>query len=159
MTKNAPTATAVKKLAQELLNLLNLSATVTVHKVKNEDPSEPAFHLEIDSPEESGLLIGSHGTTLNALQSFLALALKQQTGHWARITLDVGQWRARHEQYLSDLALQAAERARHTGEPQPLYNLKPAQRRIVHLALSHEKDISTESFGEGENRYLVVKTR
>lgn len=159
MTKAAPTASSVKKLATQLLDLLGLSCSLDVKKIKSDDSSEPAFHLEIDSPEESGLLIGSHGATLNAIQSFLALALKQQTGSWARITLDVGQWRVRHEQYLAELALQAADRARHTGEPQPLYNLKPAQRRIVHLALSHEKDISTESFGEGENRYLVVKTR
>jgi spoIIIJ-associated protein len=145
------------KLTNKLLELLGIEASVNIEKIKQEDSSEVALHVEIDAQTESGLLIGAHGATLNAIQSFLALALKQKTGEWARINLDVGQWRQRHEEYLAELAHQAAERARSTGEPQHLYNLTPAQRRIVHLALSRQKDISTESLGEGENRYLIVK--
>jgi spoIIIJ-associated protein len=85
------------------------------------------------------------------------MALKQQTGEWVRIVVDIGDWRQKHESHLASLAQAAAERAKATGEPQPLYNLTPSQRRVVHLALVGRDDVATESQGEGASRYLVVK--
>jgi len=145
-------------LTRQLLDLLAVPVSFILSEYQDPDSGETAFYLALEAEDESGLLIGSHGATLDALQSFLTLAMKQKTGDWVRVYLDVGQWRERHEEYLADLARQTAERARLTGEPQHLYNLKPAQRRIIHLALSNEKDIATESQGEGENRYLIVKS-
>ena len=38
-------------------------------------------------------------------------------------------------------------------------DLTPAQRRVIHMALSEDSEIETESQGEGEERYLVVKPK
>ena len=57
------------------------------------------------------------------------------------------------------MADQISQRVVETGQPQPIYNLTPTQRRIVHLALSESKDVETESTGEGEERYLLVKPK
>ena len=56
-------------------------------------------------------------------------------------------------------AASAVSRAKATGEGQPLYNLNAGQRRTIHMYLANEKTISTESFGEGKERYLVVKPK
>ena len=156
MAKKAKTDTKgeLESLTKTLLDLVGIDAQVNVEKIK--DPEE-SLHLTIDAKDESGLLIGSHGTTLSALESFLAISLKQKTGEWVRVVLDIGDWRKNHEEYLTNLAEAAAHRARATSEPQHLYNLSPSQRRIIHVYLQGEKDITTESEGEGENRYLVVK--
>jgi spoIIIJ-associated protein len=73
--------------------------------------------------------------------------------------VNVGDYREKEEDYLKSLAASTAQRARETKEPQNLYNLKPWQRRIIHLALSEEKDLTTESMGEGEERYLIIKPK
>ncbi len=142
----------ILEIAHELFGLLGVNADVKV-----EDKDE-AYQVLIES-SDSGLLIGAHGTTLNAIQSFLAMAMKSKTGEWVRINVDVGGWKARHDEYLEELAQQAAERVRSTNEAQHLYNLSPAQRRVIHTYLGKEKDLITESVGEGEARYLVVKPK
>jgi len=140
----------VQKITEELLKLLEVDATVKVSE------KEDNISVIVKPEGDAGLLIGAHGSTLAALQSFINLAIKQKTGEWARIVLDIGDWREKQDAQLEELADQAAMRARETGEPQHLYNLSPAQRRVVHMALSKMKDILTESQGEGTGRYLVV---
>ncbi len=149
----------VKTLIKELFASLGIEASAKVKLVDQEGSEEKEIYLEIAAPEETGLLIGAHGSTLNAIQSFIAMSLKQKTGDWYRVVVEIGDWRKKQEEYLVGLAKQAAERARLTGEPQNLYNLKPSQRRIIHLSLSKEEGIETESQGEGESRYLIVKPK
>lgn len=148
----------VKDLTQEtvekLLELLEIEAEVTTEAGKDDEGFTAS--IIVNPQSEAGLLIGSHGTTLNAIQSFISLSLKQKTGEWVRIMLDVGEWRQKHNEQLEELAKSAAERARETGESQHLYNLSPSQRRVVHMTLSQEEGIETSSEGEGIGRYLVV---
>lgn len=144
------------KIAEELFGIIGIDASIDVQEDKAED-SQKVYLVTVDAPREAGLLIGAHGSTLQAIQSFLAMALKQKTGDWVRVVVDIGDWRQKHEAHLATLAKQAADRARQTGQPEPLYNLTPAQRRVVHMALSTEEGITTESEGEGSSRYLIVK--
>lgn len=148
----------VKEITQEtatkLLELLDVTAEVSSEVSKDDEGFTASIIINPDS--EAGLLIGSHGTTLNAIQSFISLTLKQKTGEWVRIMLDVGEWRQKHNEQLEELAQQAASRARETGEAQHLYNLSPSQRRVVHMALSKEEGVESSSEGEGAGRYLVV---
>ncbi len=139
-------------LSGELFALLGIGAKIDVQL--NE-----TLKIDIEPDKEVGLLIGRHGETLNAIQFFLRVAIAQKTGSWPRTVVNIGDWRVKQEEHLEFLAKQAAERAKLTGEPQYLYNLSPGQRRIIHLALSDNKDIETESEGEGEERFLVIKIK
>jgi spoIIIJ-associated protein len=125
----------------------------------SEDKKNEAVRIDIETEEETGLLIGRHGETIEAIQSILGMMLKKKTGDWVRIIVDVGGWREKQEERLRDLATQTAERAKETGEGQPLYNLSPAQRRVIHLALADNPDIETESAGEDEERYLIIRPK
>lgn len=145
----------VKTLVLELLGKVGVEAQVEVQEEGT--GVDRSFGVSIEAPEEAGLLIGAHGTTLAAIQSFIAMAIKQKTGEWVRVVVDVGDWRTKHEEHLAVLAHQTAERAKATGQEQMLYNLTPSQRRVVHLVLSEENGVVTESVGEGAARYLVVK--
>ena len=144
-----------QKLSEELLTLMGVDAKVDV----SEDKENQALVVDISSDNETGLLIGRHGQTLLSVQAAIGMMLKQKLGEWVRVIVNVGDWRQKEEQHLKELAESTAERARTTGEPQPIYNLTPSQRRIVHLTLSEDPDLSTESEGEGEERYLVVKKK
>ena len=67
--------------------------------------------------------------------------------------------REKQEKYLKNLAEQAASRAKETGDAQTLYNLNPTQRRIIHLYLAEDSGVETESMGEGEDRFLIVRPK
>lgn len=146
----------LQKLTEELLVLTGVEAKVFV-EVTDTD-KEKIYEVNIET-DQAGLLIGNKGETLSAIESFLAMVLKQKTGEWVKVVLEIGDWRAKQEDYLKNLAQQAALRARETKEPQPLYNLNGAQRRIIHMELANETDLVTESEGEEKDRYLVVKVK
>ena len=156
--KNIPLkekVSSVQKLIEKLLELMGTKAKA----VTMEDKENEAIRVNIEADEETGLLIGRHGETLDALQVMLGMMVYQESKEWIRIIVNIGDWREKQEDQLKNLALQAAERARETGEPQTLFNLNAAQRRIVHLVLTEEEDIETESSGEGKERYLVIKQK
>lgn len=144
---------ALESAANETLSLMGTSAKASVEFDKEGD----TYVVNIESSEETGLLIGKKGENLSSLQLLLAVILKNKTGEWKRVLVNVGDYREKEESYLKDLAESAVARAKETGQPQNLYNLKAWQRRIVHMFLSENKDVVTESEGEGENRYLVIK--
>jgi spoIIIJ-associated protein len=145
----------VESLAKELLELIG----VTVKPEVFEDVQNEAIVVLLKTQDEAGLLIGRHGQTIESLQAALGMLAKEKLGEWTRIIVNVGDWREKQEEYLKSLAETAAERAKSTGEDQPLYNLTASQRRVIHLFLSEDPEITTESVGEGEERYLIVKKK
>ena len=145
----------VQKDANELLALMGTKAKAKAEEDKEND----VLFVNIKTEEETGLLIGHHGETLNSLQSVLGLMFRQRTGEWKRMLVNVGDWREKQEEYLKEMARVTAERATQTGEAQNLYNLSASQRRVIHMALSEDKGVETESVGEGDERYLVIKPK
>jgi spoIIIJ-associated protein len=142
----------VEEVSKKLLSLMEIDL---VPKVSTDEDNQ-AIRIDIDAGDEAGLLIGSRGYTLNSLQMIIGLLVRKETDEWVRVLVDVADWRDKEKERLNEIAEQAAERAVATGEPQHLYNLTPAQRRLVHIALSGDNRVTTESEGEGEERYLVV---
>lgn len=145
----------LKKLAEELLSLMSTTSTVEV----SFDKENEAYVVNINATAETGLLIGKKGETLSSIQKILGVMLKGKTGEWYRVVVNIGDYREKEEDYLKNLAMGAATRARETKEPQSLYNLEAWQRRIIHMYLAEEKDIVTESSGEGLERYLIIKIK
>ena len=139
-------------ISKDLFGFMGVTATPSTSYNQEND----TFVVTVEAGDETGLLIGRKGETLASIQTILGIALKQKVGDWHRVVVNVGDYLEKEEDYLKNLASSAAARAKETGEPQSLYNLKPAQRRIVHMFLSEDKEVSTESIGEGEERYLVV---
>jgi spoIIIJ-associated protein len=145
----------LQKITDELLSLMSTKAKATVSFDK---PNE-AYIVNVEAGDETGLLIGKKGETLTSIQTMLGILFKQKTDEWNRVVVNIGDYREKEEDYLKGLATTTAERAKETKEPQSLYNLTAAQRRIVHMTLSEDEDVETESVGEGEERYLVVKSK
>lgn len=162
MTKKVKSVDAVdlaKKTTEGLLSLMTVSGSVETSTLPSDNQEEQTISVTIKAPEEAGLLIGAHGSTLAAIQSFVAISLKQQTDVWYRVVVDVGDWREKQEEYLKGLAQQAAQRTKATHEPQHLYNLTSSQRRVIHTVLGEDPLLETESQGEGESRFLIVRMK
>lgn len=145
----------LKRITEQLLDLMKVSAEVAVSYDKNDE----VFVVAVDAGEATGLLIGKRGETLLSIQNILGVLYKQEIGEWGKIVLNVGDYRQKEEEYLKTLAENTAQRAVETGNPQNLYSLKAWQRRIIHMFLSEKKEVTTTSEGEGEDRYLIVSPK
>ena len=145
----------IENVAVEFFRLLGTSSKCKV----SFDKENEIYLLDIDAGEEAGLLIGKKGETINAIQTLINQIIRQRKGEWVRVIVNIADFREKEKSRMTDLAVQTAARVRETGEPQNLYNLTPSQRRAVHLALAEEKDLHTESVGEGVERYLVVSIK
>lgn len=152
MEKNTET---LKNITEKLLSLMSVPAKIEVGYDKNDE----VFVVDIDAGDATGLLIGKRGETLLSIQNVLGVLLKQETGEWKKIVVNVGDYREKEEEYLKSLAENTAQRAVETGNAQNLYNLKAWQRRVIHMFLADSKDVETTSEGEGEDRYLVVSPK
>ncbi|MBE3559332.1 MAG: protein jag [Ktedonobacteraceae bacterium] len=138
---------------QHILRYLNIHATVQVR-------STSPLTLNIHGINENlGLLIGRRGETLAALQLLVNLIVSHRTRHRIRIIVDAENYRLRREENLRSLAQRVAQQVRNYRRSIALEAMPPHERRIVHLALSDSKDISTESIGEGDERRVVISLK
>src|SRR3990167_11506854 len=154
MTNKVDLIETIEKLTKELLTLAGVDVTVKV-----EENEEGNYEVNLETIEETGLLIGFRGENINAIQTVLGIMVKGVTGDWVRILVNIGDYRQKQDQKLFILADQSADRAIETKEPQPIYNLTAGQRRTIHMYLSKREDVVTESQGENLERFLVVKSK
>ena len=104
-------------------------------------------------------LIGRRGTTLRALQFVLSIMVNKQLERRIRLVVDADGYRQRRESLLEGMAERLAQRVRVTGQQMVLEPMPPDERRIVHLALVDDPEVTTESEGAGDNRRVVIKPR
>lgn len=109
--------------------------------------------------EDSGIIIGYHGETLEALQIVLALMLAKETGEFKRVSIEVGDYKKNREDWLEKLALDAKDKIINGEKEVYLTDLKAWERRVVHMILQNDEQVITESSGEGKERVLVIKPK
>ncbi|MBI4079183.1 MAG: KH domain-containing protein [Candidatus Levybacteria bacterium] len=144
--------TVVEKTAKKLLDTLGIEATLTA--ATNQDTIELVLETQ-----DSGVVIGYHGEALESLQLLIALAASKKIGRFIRVSLEVGDYKKNRISWLENLAFSAKEEAVAKQQEVLLPSLKSWERRIVHMYLADDKDIVSESVGEGRDRTLVVKPR
>ncbi len=143
----------IKDIAVELLSALQLDGEAEV-KLLEED----TYQVSINTPD-SGLLIGFHGDTLSSFQLILGIMVYKKLGQWEKIVVEVGDYRAKREEQLKEMATGFANRAITTNSPVTFPYLTAADRRVIHIALKDHPQITAESIGEGEQRRLIVKPK
>ncbi len=146
-------ADKVKTITEDLLSRLGITGTVLVDV---DETSAYRVHIET---EETGLLIGFHGRTLESFQIILGLLVSRGLEEWVRVYVNVGDYREKREESLMLMAQHAAERATAAGRPIEIPNLSASERRVIHLTLAGDDRVETESVGEGSRRTLLVKPR
>jgi spoIIIJ-associated protein len=140
-------------VTEDLLKRLGVEGAVSVDIDETE-----AYRVHIET-EETGLLIGFHGKTLESLQIILGLLVSKALGSWVRVYVNVGDYREKREEALMLMAQQAAERSLAQGRAIELSHLSASERRVIHLTLSGDERVETESIGEGTRRTLLVKPK
>jgi len=143
----------VKQTTEDLLKRLDIAGQVAV------DVDETgAFRVHIET-EETGLLIGFHGKTLESFQIILGILVSKELSQWVKVYVNVGDYREKREEALMLMAQHAAERAIAAGRSIELPRLSASERRVIHLTLAGDERVETESVGEGASRTLLVKPK
>ncbi len=101
-------------------------------------------------------LVGDRGAVLDALQELARLAAAAETGVRSRLMLDIGGYRARRREELSELGRDAARRVLDSGETEKLAAMNPFERTIVHDAVAAVEGVTSSSEGEEPRRRVVV---
>ena len=144
-----------KEILETLIKHLDFEAEIRL----SGEGSETVLNVAGTSPEaveELGNLIGRRGERLQAIQHLVNLMLSRKLGEWARVTVDIEEYRGRREAQLRALARKAGERVRETGRAVQLEPMTALERRWVHMELQGAPGIATESAGEEPERRVVV---
>lgn len=120
--------------------------------------SDGNIYLDIKTPN-AGLVIGRRGRTLDAMQHILNCIVNRSSLVKRRIIVDTEQYRERREEILVNLAQKLASRVKSTGQEVVVDPMNPQDRRIVHLALQDDGEVTTFSRGEGSFRSVVITAR
>lgn len=143
------TETVILAEAENLLSLLGIQGHCQVREENG------CYYLDIESVD-SALLIGRHGVNLDAFELILNLILAKKIKDGERVVLDIAGFRKKREEQLVSLAQKIAQKVKESGRPETVFNLKPRERRVIHLALSNNPYVETASEGEDEGRRLVI---
>jgi spoIIIJ-associated protein len=116
----------------------------------------PRTFIDIEG-EDVGILIGKHGQTLRAFQYLLNLSLNNSSGSdGVYVMVDAGDYRARRATVLERAVHNAIERARNEHRAVRLEPMPAHERRLVHMLLQSESDLTTSSEGREPWRRVVV---
>lgn len=117
------------------------------------------FTLNIKTDENTSLIIGKRGITLNSLQFLVNNYAKKFSSHYFRIEVDCDDYRENRKKTLEELALNLAKKSKKIGKPVELEPMTSIERKIIHNALTGIKNVETESRGEEPHRYLVITAK
>ena len=146
-------ATRAVEFLTETTRLMGLKTDVVVVA---QEPGEVTVEIR---GEGLGTLIGRQGATLDALQMLAAVVANSGFDKGARVVVDAEKYRARRREMLVELAHQQADKAKESQQEVVIPDLKPFERRIIHVTLVDDPEVETYSEGEGDDRCIVISPR
>lgn len=142
-------AAAAETFLRGLLDTMGLEAEITASAGRD------AARAELSGPELA-LLIGRHGSTLEALQEVTRGAVQRRVTSRTQINIDVEGYRARRRAILERRARSTAAKVRRSGKAVALEPMSSFERKVVHDSLARFGGVSTTSEGEEPNRRIVI---
>lgn len=134
---------------KKILSLLGVSAEVSVAEHAGQ-------HILQVETAQGNVLVGRGGETVQALNHILK-KIAEKEGAETSFSVDVNGFRLKKIAELEQHAKLLAERARSLKYDVEMPPMSAYERLIVHTVLQNEKDVSTESQGQGHDRRLVIK--
>lgn len=157
---NAAEVDAAAQTVDDLLRILEIEADISIREPISPGDGRGSVLAVIDiKGDDLGLLIGRRGDTLVAFQYLVNLILARKYPGRGGVTIDVEHYKHRNEERITSMARRMADRVRESGNPITLEPMSAAERRLVHMLLADDPELSTNSVGEGENRKVVISAR
>ena len=148
---------AAQEILTKLLDAMGVQAIVQLVEAPPPSLTSDSRVVALDiKGTDLGVLIGRRGQTLMSLQYILNLMVSHETKSRTPIMVDVESYKKRRYETLQSLALRLAEQVKNSRQAVTLEPMPANERRIIHMALSEQSDVITESIGAGEARKVVI---
>lgn len=135
---------------EELLDIADLDGDIDI------EARAGRVYLSIESEQPDDLRLLSKSDVVSALQELTRLAVHAKTGDFSRLILDIGGSRDARAQELSVLVDRAVERIEGGASTAALPPMSSYERKLVHDLVA-ERGFTSESEGEGADRYTVIR--
>ncbi len=140
----------LQSLVEEFLNNMGIKhPRVTVAQIG----TVARVHISLD---DAGFMIGKNGESIHDVEKVLKLLAKRRNIEESFV-IDINNYRSEREGKLKEYIRKIARQVVTTKKEMKLPPMRPFERRIIHLELATHPDIVTESIGDGDKRYVVVR--
>ena len=103
--------------------------------------------------------IGYKGKTIESFQSILNSMLQREDEDYAKVFVEVNDYKKQKEEKLKRLANKMANNVIRFRKPIRLEPMSAYERLIIHTELANRDDVETESIGEEPRRRVVIKKK
>jgi spoIIIJ-associated protein len=152
----ATDAEALAVVEATLTELLSAAGLLVETRRKEVTGDEMLFELFGDDVEP---LLANKGEGLTGLEVLVGRIASKRLGRPIHPRLDAEGFRAHRKEALEELARQSADEVRRSRQPHLLPPLAPWERRLVHLALSDDAEVETQSEGDGFLKRVEVRLK
>lgn len=134
---------------EELLDIADIDGDL------NLDVRQGRAYVSIESDDDS-LSVLAAPDTVQALQEVTRLAVQSKTGTFSRMILDVAGSRDARRRQLEKLVDAAVVKLDEGASQASLPAMSSYERKLVHDIVA-ERDLMSESYGEGAQRHTVIR--
>ena len=121
-----------------------------------EKSNDEEISFELDCGDDYGIIIGKRGETLDAIQYLARMVANKGNSSYKRVSINVGNYRAKREETLKILARKTATKAVRQGRNISLEPMNPYERRIIHTAVQEVEGATSHSVGSNLDRRVVI---
>lgn len=129
---------------------------LTLDVATEETPDHVRLNLTGD---DADVFLRRNGEPLDALQVIVNTAFRRDERGDRHYVVDAVGFRKDQDEILRKKARTLAEKVQASGESEELGPLNPYARRIVHLAVSENPAVSTESIGDDFMKVVVISVK
>jgi spoIIIJ-associated protein len=148
------------KTANDAVNSLSEILETIVKKIHPEarveissDQGETVLNIIGDG---SGIFIGKNGQTLQAFQFIINKIKMNKFRNASHVIVDSESYRVRHISSLTSLAKRLSSKAKKKGGPVATEPLRANDRKIIHMALKQDRELTTWSKGQGNLKKVII---
>lgn len=145
----------IGKLDEILKNIFAITKEQVNYEIKR---NENQINLVIKG-DEMKHLIGYKGKTIEAFQSLLNSMLQREDEEYAKVFVEINDYKKKKEEKLRKLANKMAANCVKFRRPIRLEPMSAYERLIIHRELADRTDVETESIGEEPKRRVVIKRK
>lgn len=142
----------VREFIQKTLGAMGLPLDITIQDLPDS--------VRIDLAGEGGeVLLRRRAEALDALQHVVNTAFRRQLKDDRTLVVDCLEYRKAKDAELRQMAKFIMDKAKSTGTPQEMGPLNPYARRLVHLAVAEDPQLSSESIGDAFLKTVIISVR
>ena len=142
----------VRELVAKTLSAMGIPLDIAIE----DRPDSVRINL---SGEGGEILLRRRAEALDALQHIVNTAFRRQLQDDRTFVVDCLDYRKAKDAEVREMAKFMMEKARSTGVPQEMGPLNPYARRLVHLAVGEDPQLSSESIGDAFLKTVIISVR